>query len=542
MIFLFGAFSIQAQGDIEWSENIGIGETDYITRFIGHSKTHFYTNRFESHKEFIDAYSLKTMRLEKSVELASMVNGKKLTIINKLIYDDGIVLISTLYNRKTKSTFTYLQKLDGNSLMPSNPIQIGEKKVVKTKSLMSNLSFKMLAKMGYDVTPILSSDNNQFAYALEYIYSSEIINFGDGSYSYAINGIKGKLMDKDLTVLSENNFEIPYSNFIILGVKLSNTGIIYVVGDKIITDNKSNLILNSVGIVKKETLLLALDPETNDFEVVSIDIPEVEFKSVSLKIGLDGSVHLGGIMYDPSTELFGGYYSKYDADLVEVASNFVDFEKEFVTEHWSEKRLENLEKLNEKQEKKGKETIDPVSYNYQIKDLILNPNGTTTLLVEQFHIETVEHSSYTPNSGWQTYTTFNYYYKDVIVLNFDKNGDFLWKTVVTKYQSNTTTSRLPLSFCNITQGNNIHLLYNEQKVNSMDTKNMSDIEVTKFSSINVVKHVVIAADGKQSSENLYDFEKNGFGIDPLNCGQLDENRGILYTKSGRLSKIGLIKW
>ena len=55
------------------------------------------------------------------------------------------------------------------------------------------------------------------------------------------------------------------------------------VGEKISTENKSNGTLNSVGIDNKETLLLALDPETNDFEVVNVDIPEIEITSVSLK-------------------------------------------------------------------------------------------------------------------------------------------------------------------------------------------------------------------------------------------------------------------
>lgn len=541
MMFLRGAFFIHAQGDVEWSENMGIRDGQYAALYVGHTKTHFYVIRFDDKKEFIDAYSLNNMRLDKSVELVSMVNGKKLKIINKIVHNEGIILISTLYNKKTKTTNTYAQKLDKNSLILSPPIQIGESKAVKTKSLMSNLSNNMVAKMGYNFTPVLFSDNKQFAYALEYSYASEMINLGDNRYSYAINGLKGKLFDEDFTLLHENNFEIPYTNFIVLDVKLSNTGIIYVVGEKISTENKSNGTLNSVGIDNKETLLLALDPETNDFEVVNVDIPEIEITSVSLKIKEDGSVHVGGIAYDPSTELFGGFYSKYDADLTEVAVNFEDFEKEYVTEHWSEKRKEDLEKLNEKQEKKGKEKIDPVAYNYKIHEVLTKPNGSTSILFEQVYTETVVHTQYTAN-GSQTYTTFNYYHKDIIVLNFDKNGDFVWKTVVSKYQSSTSTGRVALSFSNILEGNTIHLLYNERKSNSMNTKNMTDVELSELSSTNVVKHVVITEDGKQSSENLYDFEKNDFGILPMTCSGLDEKTALLYATSGLFYKIGLIEW
>jgi hypothetical protein len=76
----------------------------------------------------------------------------------------------------------------------------------------------------------------------------------------------------------------------------------------------------------------------------------------------------------------------------------------------------------------------------------------------------------------------------------------------------------------------------------MNTKNMTDVELSELSSTNVVKHVVITDDGKQSSENLYDFEKNDFGISPTSCSGLDEKSALLYATSGLFYKIGLIEW
>ena len=81
-------------------------------------------------------------------------------------------------------------------------------------------------------------------------------------------------------------------------------------------------------------------------------------------------------------------------------------------------------------------------------------------MAEQFYIRVVTTTTTSANGGTTTTTTY-YYYNDIIALNFDENGELVWKTVIDKYQMSVNDGGYYSSFFTILQGNDINIIYND---------------------------------------------------------------------------------
>ena len=174
--------------------------------------------------------------------------------------------------------------------------------------------------------------------------------------------------------------------------------------------------------------------------------------------------------------------------------------------------------------------------------MIVKPDGTTTLLAEQYYVHVVTTTTTSANGGTTTTTTYYYYYNDIIALNFEENGELVWKTVIDKHQMSVNDGGYFSSFFTILQGNDINIVYNDRESNMVDTEGMSVAEKKKLRRNIIGKRVLLSDDGEQASEKIFEFEEGGLRLVPKVCGAVDENTTFLYARAGSGDKIGLIEW
>lgn len=522
-------------GKVKWSEMFDISSRIKAPDIIGQDGKFVYFKRAIGNKTYIESYNIKTLQIDKSVQLNPIFKNKKLELLGVFMYNRTPVLYTGFYNMKTQLYYTFVQPLDKSTLQPSTPIVTSKTKVPK-KDRAARMNENPLVE---SKEIFLVSEDNQLSYSYEFTYAENTSR----KEQSVIKSIKGRLFDENFKLIVENDFVLPYDKFRLLGTKLSNDGLIYMAGNEYSTQQK-----DIEGLIKREETvygelkILVLDIQTAKIEVLTVSFPDRKIKNFTFKTNDDGSLTVSGLTGEEEGGVTGCFIAKYDADLTEIAINLTDFEEEFLTQGWSEKSLEKLDKLNEKEEKKGKEQTKPTFFNYEIRELIVKPDGTTTLLAEQYYIKVVTRTS-TNSNGVQTVSyTYYYYYNDIIALNFDKNGELLWKTVIEKYQSSVNDEGYYSSFFTILQGNDINIIYNEQASNMAETENMSDAEKKKLRRNVVGKRVLLSADGEQSSDKIFEFEDGGLRLVPKVCGPIDENTAFIYARAVSGDKIGLIEW
>lgn len=521
-------------GEVKWSELFEISRKLSAPNIIGHDGTHVYITRTKGKKKFMETYGIRSLQLEKSVELNLTYNEKPLELIYAFMYNNAPVLYTKFYNVKTKTNYTFVQTVNKSTLAASKPIVVSETAIPKTKGLGLTAGSVIARSNGNFIV----SEDNSLSYSANVVYADQT----EVGSNLVIEKISGKLYDENFTVMEESEFKLPYDQFRIVQTKLSNDGLVYMAGNEFTIEDDNEGLLKRKKTVFGELQILILDLSSDDFEVLEVSFDDRKIESFTFKLNTDGSMIVSGLISQDNGGVSGGFYAKYSSKLEQESLNFVDFEADFITQDWSEKSKERLEKKNEKEDKKGKENTKPNFYNYEIRELIVKPDGTTTLLAEQYYVRVVTTTTTTANGGTTTTTTYYYYYNDIIALNFDENGELVWKTVIDKYQMSVNDGGYYSSFFTILQGNDINIVYNDRESNIVDTEEMSAAEKKKLRRNIIGKRVLLSEDGEQASEKIFEFEEGGLRLVPKVCGAVDENTTFLYARAGSGDKIGLIEW
>ncbi|TGD57599.1 hypothetical protein [Flavobacterium humi] len=88
---------------------------------------------------------------------------------------------------------------------------------------------------------------------------------------------------------------------------------------------------------------------------------------------------------------------------------------------------ERTKKKNEKKERKG----DDANFSdLELNDLVVNSDGSIVLVGEQYF--TITHTSYSPQGGYRSYTT--YHYCDMLVSKINADGSLGWMKKIAKNQ------------------------------------------------------------------------------------------------------------
>ena len=122
---------------------------------------------------------------------------------------------------------------------------------------------------------------------------------------------------------------------------------------------------------------------------------------------------------------------EYDGKTVkDIKTTYCEFPSETLKAYESEKVKKRMDK---KESKEG----DLEASNLYFDKIVFSEDGSVLIIGEEYYVV-----SHTYSNGKTSYTTYTYYYEDLLVLKADKNGKTVWCTKIPKAQSGSGTAYL----------------------------------------------------------------------------------------------------
>lgn len=262
-------------------------------------------------------------------------------------------------------------------------------------------------------------------------------------------------------------------------------------------------------------------------EAISIDADET---NQFLITGVYGDANIDGVK--------GLFYLKLDYKNQEItAESYIEFQKDFIVEDWSQKDIERAEK----REEKGKGA--PSLYDYTIRNVHILPDGSLVGSIEQNYVVM---RTYSDTRGVMT-TTYTYYYNDIIAFKIGANDQFDWMQKIRKNQVSTNDGGPYSSYSSFIDGNSMKFIFNDSRANYDESgKYIPESEyLTRFSKKdNVVALAEVNIEnGTVQRNSMFSRKEMGtlaipkmFAVDYLN-GEM-----LLYTTYRSKERYGLLKF
>jgi hypothetical protein len=524
--------------NVKWSELYEKSKKVAEPTVIGQDGENIYIIRFIKKKRYIEKYSLNSLTLKRSLLLELEYNDKDLTLIDQFMFDDQPTLYTNFYNKKTEKSYFFIQTVNTNTLTVGKPIKVAERDIQKSKGFMAGYTTSFRARYGAKMKRSEDGELGIFWTGKHEMKSPP----KKGDPPHKTNEFVGALYDANLKLKSEFEVKLPWDNFATTTSILSNDGIYYMLGYEYELGEEKKLLRNRVTIEAGQLHVVMVDTESGEIETVDIDTEEMEIEMLTFRLLSKGGFQVAGLTSEEEKGVSGTFAITFDDSFEEVNNNSHRFEDDFITTTWSDRSKKKLDKKNKKEDKKGKQKSVPVFYNYYIDHLIEKPDGTTTMLAEQYYVRVVT-TTYTDSQGnMRTRTTYYYYYNDIIAVNFDTKGDFDWKTLVEKKQVSVNDGGYYSSYFVVPNENEINIVYNDSESNIEETEGLSAKEKKALRKNVIGVQVTLDAEGEQSKGKLFEFtEEVKMRLVPKVCTKAGDDIVFIYAKGKKGHKLGTIK-
>jgi hypothetical protein len=303
----------------------------------------------------------------------------------KMIDNRLIQTVSTL-DKKTEKRSIYLIEYEKDNLQQSNTLEVG--------------SFPEKGKQKNDVNSFFDPKNNQeFAVVVQSSKSSG----SSKATLFVVNNELQTTLKTDFDVPGEYN-KTAFGNYIITEQSIAFT--CKTRGGKNEPDKLDFYLIDR----KSENL--------QQFEITLGDIGN-SISDFECALDASGKLHISGFYSSgvKKTNDSGGVFTQiYDTKSGEkISEDIRPFTFDFITENMSDRQ----KKKTEKKINKGK---DYDIYEYLVREVIPNSDGSSILVAERFrYYET----TYTDSKG-NTHTTPHYIHADLITVRTSKTGEIEW--------------------------------------------------------------------------------------------------------------------
>lgn len=195
-----------------------------------------------------------------------------------------------------------------------------------------------------------------------------------------------------------------------------------------------------------------------------------------------------------SASVSGAFNVRYDKDgRSELASDLLEFDREFIEEFYSEKQIK-------KADKKGKELNVPAIVT---REMIYREDGSCLLIGEQHYTYTVCYST-----GRGTVCHTYYVYNDIIVVKISPDGEISWAKKIPK-RSVDGSGGFYLGFALLDLKDKLVFIFND------NPKNLRMKDPKKVESLGLIKGSVLVAvnveedEGESERVQIYDYPDKG---------------------------------
>jgi hypothetical protein len=390
-------------------------------------------------------------------------------VFNKLVSVKGnLFMFTSKYDRSSKSTSFFSQKIDGKTLNPSGKMQ--------TLVSMSALARGKQSEADFE----LSKD------------SSKILMFGVSPYSTKQNEkYYMAVFDKDMKKLWDKTVELPYKDkyidiFDYLVTNSGSVGVLLKHYDKEV--KKEKIREDGANVPAYKTKFLVYGPQ------------QASPKEYILNLG-DKFVHDLELTSDNNNNLtmFGLYKNKYDGWVNGYFLSTISQSNDKIEVKKMEPFPEDLVTLIKKDKQGSTKEKDPgISAHFTLSQVVDREDGSTDYILEYYKMEIV-----TVQTRTGSYSYPIYYYGDIIDVN--NNGSSTVFTRLPKWQETKSTS-LYSGFKALTTKNKLILFYADDRDNVDRDLSKRPDDMVKFTK-SVLAMAIIDQKGNLNRTMVYDHKE-----------------------------------
>lgn len=493
--------------EVEWGDPFNESKKSTPNSIFASDDTGFYLlsdkHRMGSYvhaKAYVSHFGNNAELLEE--ELLKLKIGKDEMDFEFLIpLNDVFYVFSSLIDKKEKKKIYYVQTIDKTTLK----VNSDSRKFVEVPFIRRTDIHDI------DFNYKLSNDSSEVI-----VYHRVLTNDEESSiYRYYI-------FNNELNIVRSREIVLPYnfSLFYIKGYVVDNNGGIHFLM-KYKMERKSNS-------KKKEydnyfSILSYYDDTTNDNEF-KLSKNGKFIKKIKMNINESNELVIAGFYSDAEKNRQNGffYYTFVVDQNVVLQDNYHPFDQKFLQENSVEYSVKKTEE--------NPDGIGHKLYNFEIDKIVFKKDGGTFIMGEQrYYIKSTDTQS--KNAAGRYDVSYMYFYRNIIAINIDKDGNLAWMETIAKKQESQSNSRGLSSYTPIFIGSNSYFIYND---------NPENIEIplgnNKYSSGSLKNFEIVVVeidkDGKKKKSNLFSTDGEVVLTRPENCKQISENEVVIYLENG----------
>ncbi|WP_162903283.1 hypothetical protein [Taibaiella koreensis] len=426
--FSFGPASAQ---DIFYSREQKFTFQNSDFNVVGWSGDRLYTYRASKEGYYLDAYN-DSMRLLATIALDFF--PQKIYATRFYTTDDQIIVLYQAV--QSSQVVQYAAKLDSRARMLQKPIALDS------------------VKMGW-----LSADRQYYSSAMSGD-KSKLVVFRLGKRKNGRQEFSTILLDNALNVLAKGHPFITSQDDFSLGQSLlANDGSLYLSGFNG-SDERS---------LSGDAWLFRLAPDGAQFRDIALPLGTDYLSGLFMRADDNkDQIYIGAFFAGrKSGNLDGIVYAMFDR----ASDTFSVFKKIPFDD-----QLRNA--TDDRNKKKA-------FNDFVVRDLIVKNDGGFILVGESYYI-TTRTSIYGPgyggyyswyNNGYPTSSTREYHYGDIMVLDYDINGERKWQNFIRKEQYSQEDDGLFSSYAMLNSGASLVFLYNDFST-SKSTLNLAAVDIS----------------------------------------------------------------
>lgn len=492
---------------IDAGPELKTGKKEWIDKIVGKDESGIYV--MAKYKDELTLTLYGHDLSVKKVNKVSLEYQKKDLVYRGLIQmGESFYLYTTYRDKKKKMTYLYSQELNKKSLTFSNPKELAH---------ASYEGYKKRQSASYSFT--VSADSNYLLF---------ITDLPTGKGDKDRYGLM--VFDQEMEELwSKKDIETPEldEDFYRYDVQMGKDGKVYLLA-KIYEEGKAEK-----GAINYKFEMLVYSEDEDEEERFDVTLNDKHLSDVTFERLDNGDFNVIGFYADKGGIQDGVFNLLIDGESYSVSNEeTVEFPTDFIVQHSSEK----TKKKAAKKEAKGKAVA---LYSYDIDDLIENPDGTVTMIGEQYRFYQV----CTTDANGNTTCTNHYVYGNIIIVKFNTDGEVEWMELIPKLQHTTNDGGYYSGYALTTlPTGDLRMVFNDNPKNNYYDQNGKYYEWRRKKNKTDIIMYEVNLEGRVKRYTLFNASDEEVMSRPKVSVQIDDTETIVLGESKKFTKFFKLKF
>ncbi len=459
MLCIFGLSHAQYVGDSELSINVGAPYRVIDAHWKGY---YFVDGHMVALKKQKKALMIQTYDLNRLTQktVNAMALPKNAVYESNILFGNKLYVMYSVYNRSNESEQLYAREVNtATGRWTGAP-----KRLIATRGKVTGANIQTAMGFSRKVVDKFdfyhSADSTKLV--VQYRRAPEVRN---DAKSFDLIGMY--VFDTDFNEIWGDEVKMPYTEkkMDIMDFSVNSEGTAYILA-KVYSDNTTKN--------KKSR-----DSEDPNYHIELI-VKDADSRTLAQsEIHLENMFIRGVWLYESPTHemILAGFYNKQDranADGVFYAKLDADGELDQIEtfaipdEILNQNEHKKTVKKNDKRADKG---VNNAFANLRLRKIIFDADGSVTIVGEQYYVVAHTHT----DANGNTYTSYTYYYNDLLVTRINPEGEMEWMRKLAKSQTGSSSVG-SMGFKHHADKDYYYFFYLDHEEN----KNLPDDEAPRF--------------------------------------------------------------